>query len=268
MTDAGSGPHDGLKPFQRLQSAFAAHLRDPENVPPPPDIEPRRMAIYARLVYNNVESVLGSVYRGVREIIGKDAWRALVRDFLRSHAAESPFYSKLPDEFLDYLADRPDDRPAVPPFTLELCHYAWVQYTLGLAPDMPSQAFDDEPVASADVLALSSLALPLRYAYPVTEIGPDCQPTAPPEAPTYLIACRNRHDEVRMLASNAATIRLLELIDEGLRTGEAFGRLAVEVDRPREVVERSGLAILNRLHEQDVVVRKSTRAAVPKMDEK
>ena len=29
------------------QAAFAAHIRDPDGTPPPADVEPRRMAVYA-----------------------------------------------------------------------------------------------------------------------------------------------------------------------------------------------------------------------------
>ena len=35
-----------LPDYQQKQYAFAAHIRDPENIPPPEGIEDRRMAIY------------------------------------------------------------------------------------------------------------------------------------------------------------------------------------------------------------------------------
>ena len=44
-----------LPMFQQTQYAFAAHLRDPDANPAPPDIEDRRMKIYRELVYNNIE---------------------------------------------------------------------------------------------------------------------------------------------------------------------------------------------------------------------
>ena len=42
------------KSFQDKQYEFAAHLRDPENVPAPDGIEDRRMGIYRELFYNNL----------------------------------------------------------------------------------------------------------------------------------------------------------------------------------------------------------------------
>ena len=244
-------------PFQRLQRDFAAHVRDPGNVAPPPGIEPRRMAIYARLVYNNVESVLANVFAGLQEIVGEATWRALVRDFVCRHTVESPYYSKLPDEFLVYLANR-DGGPSLPPFVSDLCHYAWVKYALPLAPDMPGDAFDDDPLVLEDAVELSSLAWPLRYAFPVTDLGPDCQPAYAPEEATYLIAYRNRRDEVGFMASNALTLRLLALVESGSPLAESFATIAGELARPVARIQDAGLATVNQLHAQDVLVRVRT----------
>ena len=241
-------------PFQRLQQDFAAYVRDPENAAPPPGIEPRRMAIYARLVYNNVESVLANVFGSLQEIVGKATWGDLVRDFLCRHTVESPYYAKLPDEFLAYLATR-DGGPSLPPFASDLCHYAWVKYALPLAPDMPDHAFDDAPLALDDAVALSSLAWPLQYTYPVTDLGPDYQPSGPPEQATYLIAYRNRSDEVGFMASNALTLRLLALVESAPSLAESFAAIAAELERPVARIQSAGLATVNQLHAQDVLVR-------------
>jgi len=251
------------RPFQRLQLDFAAYVRDPEHVATPLGIEPRRMAVYARLVYNNVEAVLANVFAGLREIVGKTAWRALVRDFLRRHTVDSPYYSKLPDEFLAYLATR-EGGPSLPPFAADLCHYAWVKYALPLAPDMPDDAFDDNPLRLDETVAVSSLAWPLMYAFPVTDLGPDCQPSTPPDAATYLIAYRNRHDDVGIMAANALTLRLLALVEAGSPLAESFAEIAAELGRPAARVQAAGLAMVNRLHAQDVLVR----ASATKMDMK
>ncbi|MGA0002453.1 MAG: putative DNA-binding domain-containing protein, partial [Steroidobacteraceae bacterium] len=42
-----------------LQRCLAAHLRDPEGSPPPPDIEDRRLAVYRDLFFNNLRDLLG-----------------------------------------------------------------------------------------------------------------------------------------------------------------------------------------------------------------
>ena len=251
---SAAGQTADLLPFQRVQLDFAAHIRDPDGIASPLGIEPRRMAIYARLFYNNVEQLLARVFSTLRSIVGSDAWTLLVRDFLRRHRAESPFYSALPEEFLQYLADRTDG-PPVPTFAVELCHYQWVKYALPLAPDMAADTFDDHPIGVDDPVVLSALALPLRYAFPVADLGVACQPSEPPAKATYLIVYRNRRDEVRLMASNAVTVRLLQLIGQGLAIRGCFSALASELEMPFARIEESGLAILNGLRQQDIVVR-------------
>ena len=243
--------------FQTAQHAFAAYIRHPERHPLPPGVQEQRMRVYARLVYNNVQSFLAETFSVLREIIPAEAWRALVRDFLHHHRATSPYFSDIPQEFLEYLDGAPgEDRPSLPPFTLELCHYQWTRFALRFAADADC-AFDDDPVAIDDALAVSPLAWPLRYQYPVDRIGPTHQPAAPPGEATFLIACRDRESEVRYVAANAITMRLLQLLEEERTPRTCFNTLAAETGIAFEDVARTGLRTLNRLREQDIVVRRS-----------
>ena len=126
---------------------------------------------------------------------------------------------------------------------------------------MPDDAFDDDALGMDDPVELSSLAWPLRYAFPVMELGPDCQPSSAPEQATCLIAYRNRSDEVGFMASNALTLRLLALVESGTRLAESFVQIAAELARPVARVQAAGLALANQLHAQDVLVR----ARMPQM---
>ena len=214
------------------------------------------MRVYARLFYNNVESFLAETFRVLREVLGTAPWHALVRDFLRRHRAISPYFSQIPEEFLEYLGDSDDaERPPAPPFALELAHYEWVRLALKLAADADS-ASDDVPLCADDILVLSPLAWPLRYAYPVNRIGPNHQPHAPPAKPTFLIAYRDRDDNVRFLASNATTLRLLQLLGDELSPRDCFQALAKETGKPADELAHAGMTALNRLHEHDIVRRR------------
>ena len=59
-----------LPDFQKLQYAFAAHLRDPAAHPAPAGIEDRRLQIYRELFYNNVEGLLASNFPVIRRVLG------------------------------------------------------------------------------------------------------------------------------------------------------------------------------------------------------
>ena len=47
-----------MSELRRQQLAFAAHLRDPQAHPPPPGIEPRRLAVYRELFFNGIAGLL------------------------------------------------------------------------------------------------------------------------------------------------------------------------------------------------------------------
>ena len=247
--------------FQDTQRAFAAYIRHPRRCPLPPGVDERQMRVYARLFYNNIERFLAETFRVFRAITSNAAWRALVRDFLHRHRAASPYFSQIPEEFLEYLGNTEDaDRPPTPPFALELCHYEWVRLALKLAPDADC-AYDDVPLGVDDAVAVSPLAWPLRYAFPVQRIGPAAQPDAPPARPTFLIAWRDRHDDVRVTASTATTLRLLQLLGEERPLRACCELLATETGAPADQLARRALAALNGLHKRDIVLRRTPPAA-------
>ena len=250
----GPGDDRVTQPFQLLQQQFSARVRDPDANPLPPGIDAKRMAVYERLVYNNIESLLASVFSPFRELLDRATWRALVRAFLREHRIQSPYFREVPDEFLAYLQAR-EAGPSLPPFTFELCHYLWVIFALPLAPDLRPDAYDDVPVELTDTLSVSPLAWPLQYAFDVTMIGEAHQPVQPPDLPTRLIAYRDRNADMRFLSANARTLRLLALLDDGAPVADVCAALAAELGVPEARVEGAALSMLNRLHEADIVIR-------------
>jgi hypothetical protein len=254
-----ASPHMAKQPgFIQLQRAFAAHIRDPEHVPGPEDVEGRRMAIYRELFYNNVEDLMASSFPVLRQVHDGDRWHALIRDYFARHRARTPLFLQMPQELLHYLESERGVHPEDPPFLWELAHYEWVE----LALMVDTRELDPMGVdAGGDLLAgtpvLSPLAWPLAYRYPVHRIGPAFQPTEAPEQPTYLIVYRDRRDEVGFLEVNRVTARLVDLLsgDEVPTGQDALAQIARELGHPNpDVVVRGGLEILHDLHARDVVL--------------
>ena len=209
------------KRFQQVQHDFAAHLRAPQEVPAPAEIEARRMDIYRDLIYNNIESFIASGFPVVRSLYADEPWHRMVRDFVQRHASKSPYFLEISQEFLHYLqSQRADcvDSANDPAFLLELAHYEWVELALDVSDDaFPAGlelAGDLEAVLDR-VPVVSPLAWSLSYQFPVHRIGPAYQPVDPPQMPTFLVVYRNRADTVAFLEANAVTARLLELAQQG-----------------------------------------------------
>jgi len=244
--------------FIQQQLAFAAHIRDPDTVAAPADIEDRRMAIYRELFYNNVEGFISSGFPVLRQLSDDETWHRRVRAFFRDHRCQTPYFAEIAAEFVEWLQNSRGEHPDDPPFTQELAHYEWVELALSVsdadrelpAVDPNGDLMDGHPV-------LSPLAWPLAYQWPVHQIGPEFQPEAPGEQPSYLVVNRDRLDAVHFLEINAVTYRLLQLLtDQPSPSGrEALQIIAEELGHPQpEAVIAHGQTLLEDLKARNIIL--------------
>lgn len=241
------------------QHALTAHLRDPQQAAAPAEIEDRRMGIYRDLIYRNLASLLQSNFPTLSHILPDERWHQLVRDFLIRHRCRTPLFTELAQEFLDYLGREHHALADDPPFLLELAHFEWVDTALRFSDDEPDLTAADP---NGDLItgrpALSPLAWPLTYRFPVHRIGPDCLPDAAPPQPTHLLCYRGHDDKVQCLHINPVTQRLLLLIGDNpeRRSGlELLTAIAEELvhPQPQQVID-GGLAQLIDLRRRGVIL--------------
>ena len=235
-------------PFESVQRAFAAHVRDPDRHPVPVGVDGGRMAVYVGLVHRNIEGFLARTFRTARAVLPDVRWRAIVADFIARHASRSPYFRDISTEFLRYLETERNEMED-PPFLAELCHYEWTRRSLDQSDETVPEAVPAPALLDAR-LVLSPLAWPLHYRFPVHRIGPDLQPGE--ETPTWLIVYRDRADRVRRIESNAATTRLVALLGEHADAGSALAALADELGRDVGQLRAFAEGILRRLVEADV----------------
>ena len=168
-----------MSDIKARQFAFATHMRD-ASAPPPPGIEPRRMAVYRELFGNTIESLLASNFPVIKKTLGQAAWIQKVQQFHREYRAQTPLFTRIGCEFIDFLQQQPQD-PALP-WLAELAHYEWMELKAQI---------DDTPVpphdADGDILQgiplLAPQVWPLAYQWPVEKIGPSFKPVTPPAQP-------------------------------------------------------------------------------------
>lgn len=249
------------------QDALAAHIRDPERVPPPPGIEERRLKVYRDLFFNNVSGMLAGNFPVIHRIYGEDRWRALMRDFYRDHDSRTPLFTELAREFLRYLESlEPLAAHGHPPWLRELAHYEWIELALQVSEardeDVPHDP-DGAPGSSPGQAllsgrpALSPLAWPLAYAWPVHRIGPDFQPETPPDAPTLLLVHREAGGRIRFHELNPLTYRLLQRLDEAPALSGRAQLQALAAEAARTDVDdfiREGLAMLSNWRAAGIVL--------------
>jgi len=243
-----------LPGFRAAQIEFSAHIRNPEVHPRPADVEERRMRIYLKLFYDNIENFLASAFPVAKRVLGNETWHSLVREFVHMHPSTSPYFLEISQEFLSFLDDR---KPAgLPDFLLELCHYEWVELYLNVAEEeIATSGIDPEgDLLNGDVVRSPLLKI-LSYRYPVHRIGPKYQPSEPPADATHLVVYRKRNDKVRFLESNQVTHRLLQALEKPLSGNEALELLANELSGvDRQTVREQGAAILEKLRDAEIIL--------------
>lgn len=250
-----------LPRFQQQQLAFAAHIRDPQNNPIPDGIEQRRMSVYKEIIYNGLNDQLSANFPVLRDITPDERWHAMLRDFFIKHRAETPYFTEIALEFLEYLQQ--DREPAADdwPFMLELAHYEYVELAVAISNADESAEAKAEYDPNGDLLACRPVVAPtawnLSYQFPVHQIGPEYLPSETPAEPTHLVVYRDRLDEVHFLEINAVTQRLLTLLKENpeLPGLELLKQIADELQHPDpEAVIDAGSGLLDDLRNRNVIL--------------
>jgi len=217
--------------FQKKQYAFAAHIRDPEHVPAPEGIEDRRMAIYRGLFFNNLRNLLSNMFPVLKKLHAKDKWASIIRQFMQAHKATTPYFLRLPQEFLEFLQTEYQASDDDFPFLLELAHYEYAELSLSISEDVNDlTGVDPDGDLRTNIPVKSKLTWVYAYEYPVHRISSDYRPDEPGEQPTYLAVYRGSNDKVGFLELNPMTAGLLDAIannDDG-RNGETLLRALAE----------------------------------------
>lgn len=243
--------------FQAYQRAFTGHVRDPRTAARPAGAPARRMKVYNELLFNNVEGFLLACFPVCRQILGKRRWHRLARAFFRDHACRSPYFRQIPEEFLQYLQSGACPMADLPPFLPELAHYEWVELELDTS-DRDRDTPEHDP--GGDLLNGRPLLNPvlrvLAYRWPVQRLSPRFKPSMPPAETTFVLAFRDPACTVRFSLVNAATARLLTLLqaDAGLTGATALARLEAERGLAAGVLARHGGQILADLHRQGALL--------------
>ncbi|HUD42777.1 MAG TPA: putative DNA-binding domain-containing protein [Dokdonella sp.] len=237
--------------LEARQRAFCAHLRDPDRRAPPPDVAPRRMAVYRELVFNTVEGLLAANFPVIRALHDAPAWQARVRAFLRDHVSHTPLFTEVGREFVRFLDARAEAGADDPPYLAELAHYEWSELALMLdeASLADAPAHDAGGDLAEGVPVLSPLLRVLAYRHPVHRIGPAAIADATPQQPTLIALTRDADGDVHFLEIDALTALLIEALrhDPDCSGGEAVARVLAQLGRDEPALRAAGLAMLAEL---------------------
>ena len=244
--------------FQQKQYAFAAHIRDPERHAAPDNIEDRRMAIYRELFFNNLLKLLSGTFPVLKKLHTQQKWRAMIRQFMVAHSAQTPYFLQIPKEFLDFLENEYEHLDDDFPFLIELAHYEWAELALTVSEESNDGVEFDAAGDLLDGIPMkSNLAWPLSYRFPVHRISETFKPPEAPEQPTFLVIYRTADDDLGFMELNPVTARLLELIGGNeQRTGrQLLEDLAAEISYPDTgALVKHGADLMNEMRESHILL--------------
>lgn len=238
------------------QQSLCDYLRNPDRTTMPEGLDTRRLGVYRDLVFNNIESFLGSGYPILKTILG-EYWPSLVREFIADYRAQTPYFTQLAKAFFQFLQGRQatGDEPG---YLLELAHHELQEIELIYRESESVHAIDT--VFSDAKLALSSLAEMSQYRYPVHEIGLHFLPDTVPDTPTYLLVYRNAENTIVFMQLSDLAFQVLSLISQhpGSTGGYWMRSLVDGMRRPvtllqKKVFIENGLALLKQLFELGVL---------------
>ena len=216
------------------------------------------MAVYRDLFFRSLSGQLGRSFPVIRKVLPRSEWEGLIRAFMSTHRASTPFFTRLPGEFVEFLESRQGDDGRDPPWLAELARYEWLEVALGMdETDLETVPVDPDCNIVEGTPVVSPLARLEVCSYPVHRIGPEFIPDQPDPAPNHLLVFRRRDDRVGFYRLNPLAAQLfLRLRDRAGPSGlEQVAGLAAEIGRPDDpAVIRGGCEILQTLAARDVLL--------------
>ncbi len=237
--------------FQQYQKVFTAHIRDPKNNKKPDNVNEERIAVYRNGVYNNIFESVSVCFPVCQTTLGKKEWNNIIKRFVAMHAASSPIFRKIPEEFLKFL----ESDNETPEYIKQLAHYEWVELAVG---SLQSQMGIDKTGANQPIDLLNQVPILaphmlLEYDYPVHKISAQFTPKQLEQ--THLLVFRNLAFEVNFVELNPMTYLLLESIKKGMAGKQALISLAerTQHSQPETIIE-FGHGILKDLKQQQAII--------------
>lgn len=234
-----------------FQDFYSRYLRAAGETPLPASISPRRSRIYEELLFNNLCGFLDRCFPVTRKIMGETTWRDLNHRFYRDWQCHTPYFSRIPYEFVQY-AQQMDISAEMPPWFAELLDYEWRELAVdtdpAIVPYDTGSLIDD-----SCVLAVNPTLQNLHYRWPVHRIGPTFIPEQ--EQPTFLLVFRNSEHQVRFVEVNALTSALIHILQQESATARiAIRQLAELTSVEEERLLEFGAPLLRDLHRQSAIL--------------
>ena len=235
--------------LQDFQSGFAKHLRSPSRVKRPAGVPLRPAKIYQELLFNNVCGFVDSCFPVAKSLLPEARWRTLCRSFFRDWPSNTPYFSRIPEQFVRYVRAH-QAALRVPAYLPELLHYEWLELEVDTAADRPAGSADSRR------LTINPSVRYARYQWPVHQISKAYRPRK--TSPTVLLVHRTAEHAVKFMEINETTAQLLDILADGPQTAQdALKLLAKRLGQANpEALQIHGRQLLAGFIQQHIITGK------------
>ena len=235
-----------------LQSSFSQHLRNPVTYGVPEGLDERRVGVYSDLIFHNISALMSEFFPVLKQMLVEQSWNDLIREFFINWRAETPYFPRLAEDFLQFLNSRPGTNHD-PEYLTPLAHYEWLELYLFIHEvELPAQPLEEDELA-AKPIRLTELAVPAAYQFPVHQIRKDW---AEAQTPTYLLVFRDKADAVRFFELSPLAYELLVAImasESGLNATDWLKQRAQEFGQDEQVFVDFGMDLLRQFNKEHLI---------------
>jgi hypothetical protein len=185
---------------------------------------PERLALYRRLVRNNLLGVTSKMMPRTRARVNDVAEGAFDQSFDAFMAEVAPrthYLRDVPAEFLAWVTPRWAKDSAVPRYAPDLAAFELVHFQIAAAPPLTGAASVADLALDRRLVFCPARTL-VRYAHAVHELAEDVENRAEPAVrDVALVAYRDPENAVRLLELTALAASIVERLFSGDALGEA-----------------------------------------------
>lgn len=236
--------------LRAFQLEFGQYLRAPKQGSRPKGVPKRRSEVYEELLFNNLCGFIDRCYPVAQSLFTQANWQRLNRNFFRDWRCSTPYFSQIPFEFLNYVAQG-ETGVHIPAWMPELMHYEWMELDV----DTEEQDCDAQPegIDNPNTLFVNRALRNLAYEWPVHRISSSYRPRK--KQLTYLLVYRKKDFSVNFLEINAVTAILIQRLIEQPQAGlKVLNRLAEEMQHAQaDALVLHGQALLQDLIQKEIL---------------
>lgn len=246
--------------FKEIQNRFVEQLKAPEKFVDEPwlgEIEERRLAVYQRLLRNNIFRFIDGAFPVLKKLSAEKPWAETKERFFRTFSSQSPYFTGIAASFVEYLQSH--DELFI--FAAELAHYEWAELAVEQKPWPENYIRLEEVLQGDSLIGLNPTAIVSSYQYPVDEISTAFQPQEPLSEPRFLIVFRGSNSKVCFIRINAMTFLLLTELQnrQSIQFNSLLGLLPELLPQwPKEQLQQGAEQTLNKLARQQLILKVKT----------